>query len=164
MSDEQRDLASAEMRKMMDFCLRETLNPDGSFKMMDEDTVGSSFLFPVSLLNELGYFRPSLRFWTWQSFPDAMNLADRIEHRIKAMGLTDTESAKVLRRFDEARHERRAWRAAGLIAVVIAAWLGWRTVKRLRRLRARTAANQDTPHLSAGSTSQQSADSVTPDP
>src|SRR5438046_7090318 len=107
MNEGERELARAEMRRMLDFCLRETMNSDGSFKLMDEDTVGSSFLFPVSLLNELGYFRPSLRFWTSESFADAMEVATRIEHRIKAMGLTDTESAKVLRRFDEARLERR---------------------------------------------------------
>src|SRR5207237_3380287 len=97
MDGQQRELARAEMRRMMDFCLKETMNPDGSFKMMDEDTVGSSFLFPVSLLNELGYFRPSLRFWTRESFPGAMDVAARVEERIKGMGLTDTESAKVLR-------------------------------------------------------------------
>lgn len=60
MSEAQRSEARIAMRQMLHFCLDETLNPDGSFKMMDEDTVGSSFLFPVSLLNELGYFRPSL--------------------------------------------------------------------------------------------------------
>ena len=106
----QRQLACAEMQRMMDFCLHDTMNPDGSFKMMDEDTLGSSFYFPVSLLNELGYFRPSLRFWTWQSFPDAMEVAAKVEQRINAMGLTDTESAKVLRIFDDARREQRAWR------------------------------------------------------
>lgn len=135
----QRDLARVEMRRMMDFCLNETLNPDGSFKMMDEDTLGSSFLFPISLLNELGYFRPSLRFWTWESFPDAMKLADRVEARIKAMGLTDTESAKVLRRFEEARRERRAWLVAGgmlLAGIVVAGWLGARWMRRARARRA----------------------------
>jgi len=117
MGQPQRALARAEMREMMEFCLRQTLNPDGSFKMMDEDTVGSSFLFPVSLLNELGYFRPSLRFWTRDSFPDAMHTADLVEHRIKDMRLSDTESAKVLRRFTEARRERRAWHLG--IAMII---------------------------------------------
>ena len=130
----QRDLARAEMRQMLEFCLRQTMNPDGSFKMMDEDTVGSSFLFPVSLLNELGYFRPSLRFWTWDSFPEAMTVAERIEHRIKAMRLTDTESAKVLRRFAEARRERFAWRLSGVVVLLLAVWLGW---KLLRWARAR---------------------------
>src|SRR5215831_1620456 len=117
------------MRNMMDFCLSETMNPDGSFKMMDEDTVGSSFLFPISLLNELGYFRPSLRFWTWDSFPNAMEVADRVQNRIKAMGLTDTESAKVLRRFEEARRERRAWLLAACILLVVLIWSGWKCAK-----------------------------------
>jgi hypothetical protein len=133
MSEEQREVARTEFRKMLDFCLVETLNPDGSFKMMDEDTLGSSFLFPVSLLNELGYFRPSLRFWTWDSFPGAMALADRVEGRIRAMGLTDTESAKVLRRFQEARRERRAWRLGWLLVAGGSLWLSWRVLKRFRR-------------------------------
>jgi hypothetical protein len=135
MSAEQRENARVEMRKMMDFCLRETLNPDGSFKMMDEDTLGSSYLFPVSLLNELGYFRPSLRFWTWQSFPDAMDLADRVEASIKAAKLTDTESAKVLRRFEEARLERRAWRIGTALLVLMIAWPVLKRVKRRREKR-----------------------------
>jgi hypothetical protein len=123
MDPSQRELARAEMRRMMDFCLKETMNPDGSFKLMDEDTVGSSFLFPISLLNELGYFRPSLRFWTWESFPNAMQVADRVGSRIRGMGLTDTESAKVLRRFEEARRERRAWALAGAILLVALLWI-----------------------------------------
>jgi len=135
MSSDQQELARAEMRRMMKFCLEETLNPDGSFKMMDEDTVGSSFLFPVSLLNELGYFRPSLRFWTWESFPGAMQTADRIERRIKAMGLTDTETAKVLRRFDEARRERRAWMLGGVSVALVVAWFGWKAFKRQKMKR-----------------------------
>jgi len=133
MDKAQRELAQAEMRSMMEFCLKETMNPDGSFKLMDEDTVGSSFLFPISLLNELGYFRPSLRFWTWESFPDAMKVADRVQGRIQAMGLTDTESAKVIRRFEEARRERRAWALAGGSLLVVVVWGGWRWARRGRR-------------------------------
>jgi hypothetical protein len=133
MNAEQRELARIQFRKMMNFCLKDTLNPDGSFKMMDEDTIGSSFLFPVSLLNELGYFRPSLRFWTRESFPNAMNVADRIEQRIESMGLSDTESLKVLRRFDDARRERRAWRVGGLLLFAFAIFAGWRLIKRVRR-------------------------------
>jgi len=138
MSEDQRKEARAEMHRMMDFCLHETMNPDGSFKMMDEDTLGSSYLFPVSLLNELGYFRPSLRFWTDESFPKSMDVARRIEARIRAMHLTDTESAKVLRRFEEARLELRI-RWAIQFGMVVAGclfawllWLAWRFVRRHR--------------------------------
>ncbi len=133
MDEAQRTEARASMNEMMNFCLKETLNEDGSFKMMDEDTLGSSFLFPVSVLNELGYFRPSLRFWTKESWPDAMKVTDKIEHRMKAMGLTDTESAKVLRRFEDARKERRAWRMGGVLGGVVILsilWSGWRMVRR----------------------------------
>jgi hypothetical protein len=139
MDERQRELARKEMRHMMDFCLNETMNPDGSFKLMDEDTIGSSFLFPISLLNELGYFRPSLRFWTWESFPDAMKVADRVQFRIKTMELTDTESAKVLRRFEEARRERRAWLFVGCIVLVGLAWSGWKCAKWIGRIRGRTS-------------------------
>lgn len=142
MDKTQRELARTEMRDMMDFCLKETMNPDGSFKMMDEDTLGASFLFPISLLNELGYFRPSLRFWTWDSFPDAMKVAERVQERIKAIGLTDTESAKVLRWFEEARRERRAWVAAGCTLLVVLAFGGWKCVKWVSRKRRREAVTQ----------------------
>ena len=88
------------------------------------------------LLTELGYFRPSLRFWTWDSFPGAMKLADRVEQRIKTMGLTDTESAKVLRRFDEARRERRAWAIAGMLLLLVAGGCAWKLATWLRQRKA----------------------------
>ncbi len=42
MSAEQRDLARGEMRRMLAFCLDQTMHADGSFKLMDEDTGGKS--------------------------------------------------------------------------------------------------------------------------
>jgi hypothetical protein len=65
------------------------MNPDGSFKLMDEETIGSSFAFPVALVDEGGYFRRRLRFWSGESFPGSMEVAKRIERRIMALGLTD---------------------------------------------------------------------------
>jgi hypothetical protein len=144
MNAEQREVARAEFRSMMDFCLVETMNSDGSFKMMDEDTLSSSFLFPVSLLDELGYFRPSLRFWTYDSFPNAMHVAERIENRIKAMGLSDTESLKVLRRLEDARRERRAWWLGGLLLVLLVILVGWKLGKTIRRRRKANASLQAT--------------------
>jgi hypothetical protein len=124
MDEKQRKQARKDMREMLGFCIAQ-LRPDGSFNMLDEDTLGSSFLFPISLLNELGYFRPSLRFWTGESFPDAMKLADKVENRIKTMGLTDTESAKVLRRFEEARLERKIRLVANGVGTLVLAGLAW---------------------------------------
>ena len=58
--------------------------------------------------------------------------ANRVEHRIKVMGLTDTESAKVLRRFAEARRERRAWTLGWAALLVAIFWFGWKALIRLR--------------------------------
>ncbi len=137
MNEAQRTVARQEMHRMLDFCLHETMNPDGSFKMMDEDTVGSSFLFPVSLLDELGYFRPSLRFWTDEDFPEGMEVANRIEARIKAMGLTDTESAKVLRRFEDARLEKRIRLGIGAGVLAMLFLLSFVLYKRVKGRRMR---------------------------
>jgi len=132
MDEPQRKQARKDMREMLDFCIAQ-LRPDGSFNMLDEDTLGSSFLFPVSLLNELGYFRPSLRFWTDESFPDSMKLADKVENRIKTMGLTDTESGKVLRRFEEARLEQRIRRGGKVFVGVVLTGLAWICYRRARK-------------------------------
>jgi hypothetical protein len=130
MDDAQRASAREAMNRMLEFCLAETLNEDGSFKLMDEDTVGSSFMIPVHLLDELGYFRRSRRFWTDEPFPEGPATARRIAARIEGMGLSDTESQKALRRLRWAAQEDD-WRIAGwivtLVAVVVAGGFGcWR--------------------------------------
>jgi hypothetical protein len=129
MTEDQRELARTEMRRMIDFCLNETLNADGSFKLMDEDTVGSSYMFPVQLLDETGYFRKSRRFWTDESFPGSREVAERVASKIQSAGLTDTESRKALRRLQDAQREARRRRMAGVLAVVVVIALGYLVVR-----------------------------------
>ena len=69
-----------------------------------------------------------------------MTVAARAEARIRAMGLTDTESAKVLRRFEEARRERRAWLLAGVLLLVVCMWTAWMWGRWMVRVRQRTRA------------------------
>ena len=133
MSEDQRELARAEMRQMINFCLTETLNADGSFKLMDEDTVGSSYMFPVELLDETGYFRKSRRFWTDESFPGSMEVAQRVAAKIQSAGLTDTESRKTLRRLQDAQREVRRRRVAGALAVVVLIGIGYLIIRFFRR-------------------------------
>jgi hypothetical protein len=129
MDGQQRGQARQAMRRMLEFCLNETLNDDGSFKLMDEDTVGSSFMIPVHLLDDLGYFRRSRRFWTDEKFSDGPATARRIANRIEALGLTDTESRKALRRLHWVAWEDRliagAWISGGLGLVLVAGCI-WR--------------------------------------
>jgi hypothetical protein len=141
MDEAQRASAREAMKRMLEFCLTETLNEEGSFKLMDEDTVGSSFMIPVHLLDELGYFRRSRRFWTDEPFPDGPATARRIAARIEGMGLTDTESQKALRRLRWAAQEDE-WRSAGwivtLVAVLVAGgYAVWRYWRRLATMQNR---------------------------
>jgi hypothetical protein len=77
---------------MLDWCLTETLNEDGSFDIGDESTLGGAYYFGVSLLDEVGYFSKENRFWTDEEFPEANAVRKRIVKKLKASGLDDPEA------------------------------------------------------------------------
>lgn len=85
-----RQQARAEISRMLDWCLTESLQPDGSFKVSDlDDTTGDAYNYGVSFLNEAGYFRGEDRFWTDQQFPEASAVRDRVQIKLKSIGLSD---------------------------------------------------------------------------
>jgi hypothetical protein len=85
-----RQQARAEIARMLDWCLTQSLQPDGSFKVSDlDDTVGDAYSYGVSFLRETGYFRREDRFWTDQDFPQSGSVRDRIEAKLKSIGLSD---------------------------------------------------------------------------
>jgi hypothetical protein len=94
---EQKKQIAAEVQRMLDFCLKETLLADGSFKTDDEDTLGAAFYFGVAFLHQVGYFSKVNRFWTERDFPEASATNDRITARIRALNLDDPESLFALR-------------------------------------------------------------------
>lgn len=93
MSASQQAQAKVEIRKMLDFCLTQSLRPDGSFNLNDEGTIGESFEFPCLFLHEIGFFSKENRFWTTEQFPQAKEIAKRIAAKIKALKLDDPETA-----------------------------------------------------------------------
>lgn len=79
-----------EISRMLQWCLTKSLRPDGSFKVNDLDTtVSDASKYGVDFLVDAGYFNPDMRFWTNQSFPQAAAVRDRIETKLKSMGLDD---------------------------------------------------------------------------
>jgi hypothetical protein len=92
MTPEQKAQAKIEIRKMLDFCLTQSLRPDGSFHLNDEGTIGESFEFPCLFLYEIGYFHKENRYWTSEEFPQAREVARRIAAKIKALKLDDPET------------------------------------------------------------------------
>ena len=76
MSETQRQAASIEIEKMQQWCLRDAILPDGSFRegSSGEDSLEENEYFGVAFLVRAGYFDPSGRFWTQQPFPEAEKL------------------------------------------------------------------------------------------
>jgi len=90
LDDATRRQARAEISNMLSWCLTKSLQPDGSFKVSDlDDTVGDAYSYGVEFLRETGYFGSASRFWTDQDFPDAKAVHDRVEAKIKGIGLDD---------------------------------------------------------------------------
>jgi hypothetical protein len=85
-----REKVRAEISHMLDWCLANSYQPDGSFKVSDlDDTLGDAYSYGVSFLRETGYFRREERFWTDQNFPNAKAVRDHIEAKLKSIGLND---------------------------------------------------------------------------
>jgi hypothetical protein len=82
--------ARAEISRMLDWCLTKSLQKDGSFKVTElDDTTGDAFSYGVSFLTEAGYFKHADRFWTDQDFPESNAIRERIEAKLKTIGLSD---------------------------------------------------------------------------
>ncbi|HEY2467292.1 MAG TPA: hypothetical protein VGI45_05570 [Terracidiphilus sp.] len=90
LDDATRRQVRTEISSMLDWCLRESYQADGSFKMSDlDDTQGDAYRYGIWFLRETGYFQREDRFWTDQDFPDANAVRGRIEAKLKSIGLND---------------------------------------------------------------------------
>ena len=75
---------------MLAWCLTNSYQPDGSFKVSDlDDTPGDSFRYGIWFLQEIGYFQSKDRFWTDQDLPGSKAVHDRIEAKLRSIGLND---------------------------------------------------------------------------
>jgi hypothetical protein len=76
---------------MLNWCLSNSYQPDGSFKVSElDDTLGDAWFYGVSFLVDAGYFSSEKRFWTNQQFPNSKLVHDRIAARLRSTGLTDS--------------------------------------------------------------------------
>ena len=80
----------AEISNMLDWCLTQSYQPDGSFKVSElDDTLGDAYNYGVSFLRETGYFQREKRFWTDEDFPQANSVRERIMAKLQSIGLND---------------------------------------------------------------------------
>jgi hypothetical protein len=82
---DQKEAMRVEIRKMLNWCLTESLQPDGSFKLQDsDDSQETSVCFGASFLARLGYFDRSRRFWSDEDFPEAAKVRVNIVQFIRS--------------------------------------------------------------------------------
>ncbi len=90
LDDATRQQVRREISRMLKWCLTNSYQQDGSFRVSDlDDTPGDSFRYGIWFLQETGYFRSKDRFWTDQDFPDSKAVHDRIEAKLRSIGLND---------------------------------------------------------------------------
>jgi hypothetical protein len=78
------------IQRMLDWCLAQSLQSDGSFRTSEiDDTLGDAQMYGALFLRDTGYFDPAQRFWTSKSFPESEDVRARIKARLQQMGLGD---------------------------------------------------------------------------
>ncbi len=69
-----------EINRMLNWCLNDSLQPDGSFGIRgySDDSVEEANYFGVSFLARIGFFDEERRFWTNRDFPQAAEIRQRL--------------------------------------------------------------------------------------
>jgi len=80
----QQEAIRTELHKMLDWCLKESLQPDGSFRLREEESLEESVYFGTKFLSRIGYFDRTRRFWTDEEFPGAAEARQHIAQFIRA--------------------------------------------------------------------------------
>jgi len=72
MEADQRRMASEAVAEMLEWCLKESVSPEGKVRHPDKgDLAPDSYYFAAAFLDTIGFFDRSKRFWTDEPLPDA---------------------------------------------------------------------------------------------
>ena len=84
-SAEQKQAMTAEIEKMLHWCLTESLQADGSFKSHIADgSIEEGEYYATSFLARIGFFDKKERFWTGREFPEATAIREKILAYVRA--------------------------------------------------------------------------------
>ena len=99
MREDQRRRASAELDRLVDWCLATAIGSDGSVvARAKSESLAEGYYFTIALLDTVGYFDPAMRFWTARAFADAAVLRERLERHILRLHQGDPMARMALRR------------------------------------------------------------------
>jgi hypothetical protein len=81
-NDSQRQAMAEQIGKMLDWCLTQSLQPDGTFAQGGDNSIEENTYFGVAFLSRIGFFDRNRRFWTKRDFPEALEVRQRITRYI----------------------------------------------------------------------------------
>jgi hypothetical protein len=95
----QRRRATAELDRLLSWCLDNALAPDGAIVARAVgESLPESYYFTVAFLDTVGFFDPAKRFWTDRAFPDGPGLRARLERQILRLPPSDPMACMALGR------------------------------------------------------------------
>ncbi len=74
----QRQAMAVHLQRMLDWCLTQSLQPDGWFAHGGDNSIEENTYFGVAFLARIGFFDRNRRFWTKEDFPQAPEIRHRI--------------------------------------------------------------------------------------
>jgi hypothetical protein len=86
MREDQRRRASAELDRLVDWCLATALAADGSVvARAKSESLTEGYYFTIAFLETVGYFDPAKRFWTDRAFTDAPTLREQFARHVSRL-------------------------------------------------------------------------------
>ena len=77
-SGRQRQAMAEQIQKMLDWCLTQSLQADGTFAQGGDNSIEENMYFGVAFLSRIGFFDRQRRFWTSRDFLAAPEIRQRI--------------------------------------------------------------------------------------
>ncbi len=100
MTAEQQARATAELTVMVARSLSISIRPDGHFDDEPYTSPAEAYYFGVSFLDEVGFFRPSRRFWTPMTTGDADSLRAALQQNLQKMDQRNALVTAALRKLN----------------------------------------------------------------
>jgi hypothetical protein len=99
MRGDQRQRASAELDRLLGWCLTSAIAADGTVvARAKSESLTEGYYFTIAFLDTVGYFDPAKRFWTDRAFPEAPGLRARLEPHIRRLHPNDPMARMALER------------------------------------------------------------------
>jgi hypothetical protein len=92
LDDATKEQCRAEISRMLDWCLADSYQPDGSFKTSDiDDTLVDACSYGNYFLTDIGFYDKKKRFWTDKDFPEAAAIHEHIKAKLKSLGILNPD-------------------------------------------------------------------------